>query len=378
VRSLAHAFYRHPAFIPHRLIRAAGVRRLWIRNAILTVSAATALTLCAWLDNALTIADGYGYLEHPGIFGWYLIQMIVPVAIYSTLKSATRSGKHYREIVPKTELIKFRQRVFEPMVDFVGFREPTSRALFALLFTFGFAAFAWNTFQNLFPGKLAPPDFWDSKHYIFGYVGTRFYKFYIDALLLPSVIHIFFGVVWVHLRAVRHLCKHRAVRLALFNPDKCGGFRFLADLILSPTTSGLLVSGLAFFGVVYTHRALDIETTTGILVQATVLSVFYIAPTFVLRSVLIQVKKRATREVHLLQEAHYEAVVSGELHGILLREAHEYLRYYNDISAQIDRIPNWPHLKKVSGIFGISISPALVVSLLNFATGIWRYYAGRR
>src|SRR5205807_1232599 len=99
-----------------------------------------------------------------------------------------------------------------------------------------------------------------------GYFSTRAYKFYIDALLLPSIVHTFAGIVWTNVNLVRHLSRQKRVQLAPFNPDRCGGFGFLADLILSPTISALLVSGLAFFGVVYTHRALDVSTATGVLV----------------------------------------------------------------------------------------------------------------
>lgn len=332
------------------------------------------LTLCAWKDHSFIIRNGYGYFEHPGILGWYLIQLITPVAIYATLKAATRSGKHYREVVTDGMAFNFRERIFKPMVAFVGFGTPVSRAVFALLFLVGFAGFAWNTFQNLSPGKLAPLDFWDSIHFPFGYFASRVHKFYIDALLLPSIVHIFAGIVWTNISVIRLLSKQKQVRLVPFSPDRCGGFGFLADLILSPTISALLVSSLAFFGVVYTHRAFDISTVTGILVQAAILGVFYVIPTFVLRSVLVQVKKLAGKEVYLRQEGYYEAILSEKLHGASLRDAHEYLRYFNDISSRIDGIPDWPHLAKVSRVFGISISPALISSLVSMFNMLKKLY----
>lgn len=333
-----------------------------------------ALTLCAWKDNSFIISNGYGYFEHPGVFGWYLIQLIMPVAIYSTLKAAARSGKHYREVVTHSKSFRFREQVFNPMVAFVGFGTPASRAVFALLFLIGVSGFAWNTFQNLSPGKLAPLDFWDSIHFPFGYFGSRVYKFYIQALLLPTIVHIFAGIVWANINALRLLSRKKEVRLAPFNPDKCGGFKFLADLILTPTISALLVSGLAFLGVVYTHRAFDISTVTGILIQVAILVVFYVTPTYVLRSVLVQVKKLARREVHQRQEQYYEAILSGRLRGASLRNAHEYLRYFNDISTAIDKIPNWPHLAKTSRVFSISISPAAISLLVNVGNALRKAY----
>lgn len=374
--SLAHALYRHPVFLPHRLLSAIGITRFWARNAIVTIFALVFITLSAWVDHSFFIINGYGYLEHPGIFGWYLIQLIMPVSIYVTLRAAARSEKHYREVLTDSKTFIFREQVFNPMVSFIGFRTPVSRTIFALLFLIGFSGFAWNTFQNLSPGKLAPLDFWDSINFPLGYSVSRVYKFYIHALLLPSIVHIFTGIFLTNINAIKRLCKQKEIRLALFSPDKCGGFRFLADLTLSPTISALLVSGLAFFGVVYTHRALDISTVTGILIQAIILVVFYVAPTFILRSVVVRVKKRARREVHSQQEAYYEAILSGRLQGASLRNAHEYLRYFNDITTAIDKIPNWPHLAKVSKVFGISISPAVITLIVNMINMFTKLYPG--
>jgi hypothetical protein len=360
--------------VPHRLLGAIGLTRFWAQNTALTVFAIVALTLCSWRDHSFAITNGYGYFEHPGIFGWYLIQFIIPLVIYSTLKAASRSGKHYQAVVTRNKVFSFQGRVFNPMVTFVRFGTPASRSVFALLFLIGFAEFAWNTFQNLSPGKLAPLDFWDSIHFPFGYFVSRVYKFYVDALLLPSIVHIFAGIVWTNINVIRLLSRQKEVRLAPFNPDKYGGFSFLANLILSPTISALLISGLAFFGVVYTHRTFDISTVTGILVQVTILIVFYLAPTLIFRSVLVQVKKLARREVHLRQELYYEAILSERLHGESLRDAHEYLRYFNEISITIDKIPAWPHLAKVSRVFGISISPALISLLINAGNTLRKIY----
>jgi hypothetical protein len=374
LESLAGAFYRHPAFLPHRQLSAIRLTRFWEQNAVVTTFWVVVLTLCAWKDHSFVLADGFGYFQHPGVFGWYLIQLVMPIAIYASVKMAARSGRYYRELIPPGRSFRFRERVFAPMVTFIGLGTPSSRALFALLFSLGFAAFAWNTFQNLAPGRLAPLDFWDSIHFPFGYFGSRAHKFYIDALLLPSIVHIFAGIVWSTVCAIRRLITQKKMQLAPFNPDGCGGFGFLADLILSPTIWALLVSGLAFYGVVYTHHAFDVSTVTGILVQVGIFGVFYIGPTFFIRSMLVQVKKRASREVHRRQEAYYEAILSGHLHEPALREAHDYLRYFNDISATIEKIPNWPHLAKASGALGISISPALIGSLLDLGGKIMKLY----
>lgn len=378
MKSLANSFYRHPAFLPHRLLGKVGIRRFWVRNLVVTIFVAVALTLCAWKDHSFFITNGYGYFQHPSVLGWYLVQLIMPVSIYTALKAATRTRRYYRYVTKDSRAFRFRTQVLRPMVTFVGFGTPTSRALFGFLFLIGSIAFAWNTFQNLSPGKLAPLDFWDSIHFPFGYFATRVQKFYLHALLLPSIVHIFAGIAWTNINAIRFLSKCDKLRLAPFSPDKCGGFGFLADLILTPTISALLVCGLAFFGGVYTHPSVNITTGEGFLVQLTILLVFYVGPTFVLRSVLVQLKRVAWREVHVRQEEYYQAILSGKLHGASLRDAHEYLRYFNDISATIEKIPNWPHLARVSRVFGISISPAVISLVINVGGALRRLYPSLR
>jgi hypothetical protein len=374
VDSIEKELYRLPAFAPYRLLGRVGIKTFWLRNTVFTAMFVVLLTLFAWIDQSFYIPNGYGYIQHPGVFGWYLVQLVMPVAMYRTLRAAADSKKDYEEIVTELQSLQFHECVISPLAKFVGLRTRLSRRVFALLFLLGFAGFAWNSLQNYFPGSLAPLDFWDSINFKFGYFSSRVHKFYVHALLLPSVIHMFAGIVWINIDLLRQLLKQERVRLALFNADKCGGFNFLANLILAPTVSALLVSGLAFFGVAYTHRALDTSLLVGILVQVIILIVFYVAPTLFLRSVLGKLKKMTTSDVRLQQESYYRAILSGQLQGASLRDAHEYLRYFRDISEAIDKIPNWPHLTKVSKVFGISISPALISSLIGFGNVIRKLY----
>jgi hypothetical protein len=366
--------YRLPAFFPYRLLDAAGIETFWIRNTLFTIFLVLLLTLCAWLDHSFFISNGYGYLQHPGVFGWYLVQFVMPVAIYRTLRAAVDSKGKYEEVLTEPKPLRFEEKVVRPLADFVGLRNHTSRSVFALLFLFGFAGFAWNSFQNLFPGSLAPLDFWDSIHFHFGYVGSRIHKFYLHALLLPSIVHVFAGIVWINIDFLRQLFKRNRLRLALFNADKCGGFGFLVHLILTPTITALLVSGFAFFGVAYTHRRLDASLLAGIVAQTLILIMFYVAPTFFLKSLLVKLKKVARSEVQRQQEIYYEAIRAGQLKGASLHDAYEYLRYFHDISETIDKVPNWPQLTRVSRVFGISISPTLISTLIGFGNLIRKVY----
>ena len=72
--------------------------------------------------------------------------------------------------------------------------------------------------------------------------------------------------------------------------------------------------------------------------------------------------------LYLRQQSYYAAIKSGSLAGPDLRDAHDYLRYFEDVVGKIDKIPSWPHLAKVSSAFGFSITPALIAPLINLGS----------
>lgn len=340
---------------------------------MVTAVSVVGLTACAYADQSFFLyGHGYGYLEHPGVIGWFAIQLFMPVAIFRIVVESVRNQAHFRAIERSSSDFDFDREIFKPIVRFIGLESSESRSLFSLLFTIGLGGFAWNTFQNLKPGVLAPLDFWDSIHFTYGYFGSRAHKFYMHALLLPSLVHIFSGIIWINVGALRRMIARRGVKLAPFNIDRCGGLAFLSDLILSPAMTALLVSGLAFFGVAYTHRTLDISMTMGVFVEACVLIAFYILPTLFLRSTVKKLKNLELREIYLRQEVHFEKVMSGKLHGDELRDANEYMKYFQDVTKRLDDIPLWPHFAKIFGTFSVIVSLPLITSLINFAVAIFK------
>ena len=364
--------------MPHRLLRWLGIKAFCWANALLTAIAATSLFLCSAADNSLTlIGHGYGFLEHPGIFGWFVIQLALPIAIQRALKKAVRARRCYCRLSKAHEDLGFRENLFDPLVLFIGLRTERSRALYSFLFTLGFSGFAWTMYQNQWPGRLAPLDFWDSINFFWGYALACVYKFYMHALLLPSVLHIFAGIVWYHASFLRKLVREKSIRILPFSPDHCGGIAFLADLALSPTITALILSGLAFFGVVYTHRTLDISTAIGIIVQLAVLAIFYGIPTALLRGAIRRLKLSEVSEINERQRKYYIDISEGRLRGQALRDAHEYTLYLDEIVKKIDRIPAWPHLYKVFGTLGLAITPALVLSSLNLLSQGYRIFVGQ-
>jgi hypothetical protein len=369
------AFYRHPAFFPQRILGATGISTFWVKNLLVTLFFVVSLTACAWLDGSFFLRqNGYGYFEHPGIVGWYLILLIMPVSIHKLILKAVDNKPAYNQLEISGSIFDFVRDVRQPTQEFIGLRTPLSRSVYSLLFCAGFAGFAWNTYQNLYPGTLAPLDFWDSVHFRYGYFGTRVFKFYMDALLLPSIAHIFAGIIWSNGVAIDKLMKRNAVRIAPFSADHCGGFAFLSDLILSPAVTALLISGLAFFGDVYTHRALYVSTLMGLVVVLSVLTFSYIIPTLFIRTALSKLKEVERREIYARQEIFYRQVLLRNLKGAELRDAAEYLRYFDEAIKKIDDIRNWPHLSKISGAFGFAVIPTLIspaLSLASLLTRVW-------
>lgn len=376
--TLSQAFYSHWAFAPHLLLKRVGIRTFWLCNTLLTLIAVVALLLCSSADNSILLGDrGFGFLQHPAIFGWFLIQLSVPIALQRTLGKAVRAQRYYQRLAKGGQNIEFRERAYEPLLLFIGFRSERSRLLFSLLFTVGFGGFAWNTYHNIFSSDLDTSTFWDSINFTWGYFGTRLYKFYVEALLLPSVIHIFAGIVWFHISYLNFLVEQKKVRILPFSPDRAGGMTFVADIILSPAITALLVSGVAFLGAVYAHRSFDITVAFGTIVEVSVLTVFYVLPTAFIRGVIKKLISAELSEIYECQQRYYDALLRTSLGGKLLKEAHEYSQYFQDIAERIRRIPKWPHLAKVFGAFGISITPAIAVSSLGLVSQWAEFLLGR-
>ena len=345
----------------------------YVSNAVVTAVCILGLTLAAWKDGSLFLYQkGYGYFEHPGIFGWYAIQLLMPAAIFRLVCRAVRSSQFVKQIQKPESLFDFNKDIFLPMVAFIGFKTPASRSYYSLLFLLGFSGFAWNTYQNLLPNIVIPLDFWDSINFFYGYTGTRLYKFYTHALLTPTLVHIFSGIMWVYIVALRRMLSRAEIRILPFNVDRCGGFAFASDLILSPVVAALLISGLAFFGNAYTHKQIDISTIQGGSAAIAIVLAFYVLPTFFIRSTILRLKAEEVQRLYRIQERYYQSILSNELRGDQLHDAHEYLSYFSDVMSRIDRIPNWPHVAKVFGALGFALSPAIIAAAFNIAATVFR------
>ncbi|MBV8686886.1 MAG: hypothetical protein JO238_09450 [Alphaproteobacteria bacterium] len=185
------------------------------------------------------------------------------------------------------------------------------------------------------------------------------------ALLLPSILHIFSGIVWFQASFLKRLVDNRSIRILPFSSDQCGGIAFLSNLILSPTITALVLSSLAFFGVVYTHRQLDTSMLIGVSVQVFVLAIFYGIPTALLHGGIARLKSFEIAHIKERQRFYYADISEGRLKGQALRDAHAYTTYFDEVVRKVEKIPKWPHLYQVSSTFGVTLTPALAISSLN-------------
>ena len=348
-----------------------------MQNTALGIFFILSLTWCAWRDEALFLyTSGYGYLEHPGIFGWYAIQLSMPLSIFVLLDRTMRTKRRWANLC-STANADFRSGIVEPTIRFVGFETQESRNIFGIMFSIGLAGFAWNTFQNLHPGDLAPLDFWDSISFRAGYFGTRINKFYMHALLLPSMLHIFAGIVFTQLRYMRSKFISNQLRIAPFDPDRCGGTGFLPDLILSPTIMAMILSGGAYWGVIYTHRTVDISTAMGSLVVIFTFIVFYLWPTLLLRTTMIGLRLKENQIIHAQQSQYYKLMLERQLSGKKLDEALSYLQYFEQARRKVDEVPLWPHLTRVIGTFSAAVTLPIFISIANLGLNITNIFANQ-
>lgn len=366
----SNAFYAHPAFIPHHILKGCGISGFFRQNLIVVVLFIGALTYAAWRDGSFFLgARGYGYLEHPGMLGWYIIQLWMPVTLYGLVRKAATSKDKWKRIATANGS-ELNETIVELLFAFVGFKTKASRALFALLFTIGFGAFAWNSFQNAHPGGMAPLEFWDSINFRSGYIVSRVHKFYLNALLLPSAVHLFTAVVWVQFRRLRRFTATNSVRIAPFDADRCGGLGFLSEMVLAPAITAILISGIVLFGAIYTHRILDVSTAMGAGITLAVFVIFYLLPTFSLSATIRVLKRRESDLIHDRQDTYYKSILSGNLHGDELGEAKDYLEYFDEVRQRIDSVPTFPHFAPVFGALSFAVVLPMLTAFVNLSSAL--------
>jgi hypothetical protein len=369
---LSKAIYGHPAFWLYGLLRPIGLDGICAQSAAIALGSLTLLTAAASLDSVLVLPGrDVGYLEHPNVLTFYLAQLIVPVAVWRGVMLFLAKRDAIGAVAPGAVPVA-RDAPILRFARFARLQTPLSKSLMALLVLIGLACFAWNSVQNQLPRVIVAYDFWDSSAHMWSYVTTRFYKFYIFVVLFPGLAHLFVGVIVALLLPILHAHRERRVVVLPFHQDRCGGFGFVASIILSPVVPALLICGAAALAALIVHGKLDLTPLIGLALTVVALATFYAAPTFFLARVISKAKEAKTSELVDAQRRNFADVYSGAVPPNDVEAAYHYLLYFDEVQRRIDRIPNWPHLRLAAASVGASISPALILPLINASLGLAR------
>jgi hypothetical protein len=324
--------------------------------AMLTVSAA---------DHSLTL-DGpnIGLLEHPALWGFPLIQIVLPLLLRQSLLKLQSARLRAGEIV-KVE----RQRSLMssgPIRMFLNLRDKESRLAATLIYCTGLAAVIWNTYQNQRPGIVVPYDFWDSKTYFWGFWFTRVYKLYLFVWLLPYIAMVQVAILVVMLRLVRRARVAGKLELLPFHPDGVGGLGFVASIISAPIIGTLIVGSLSTAVAFLVHQAADVTPLIGLTILIIWAVVAYFVPILFLRTDIVALKKGALEKLRTLQQANYSRVTKS--HGTdldMLSKGKEALDYFDNVCEKIQSISNYPHLKRLIGWIGFAVTTSTISSALK-------------
>jgi hypothetical protein len=317
------------------------------------------------IDGSL-ILDGrnVGLLEHPGIWVFFGLQIVLPLSIRNSLKKLLKARRRIGEITKADE--KVSDIINTPLLKFLYLQNKESRFMAAVIYCTGLTAFVWNTYQNQLPGIIVPFDFWDSKNYFWGFWITRVYKFYLLVWLLPYVAMIHISILVVTLRLIRRARLSGKLKLIPFHPDGFGGLGFMPGLVTTPIIVTLLMSSVSTAAAFEVHRAADVTPLMGLAVVVISVGIAYIVPILFLRADIISMKREAIKKLRLLQQSHYSKIIEDQnLDSEKLSNGNEALDYFEKVCSRIQSISNYPHLGRILRYAGLSLVPSIISLILK-------------
>lgn len=332
---------------------------------VIAALAMVAMLAASAVDHSL-ILDGssIGLLEHPALWGFPLLQIVLPLVIMQALHKLQMARLRGGEI------IKFERRssllIGTPIRNILNWEDKYSQIAATLIYCTGLGAFVWNTYQNQKPGVVVPYDFWDSTTYFWGFWITRVYKLYLFGWLLPYIGMIQGAILVVMLRLVRRARRAGKLKLLPFHPDGVGGLDFIASIISMPIIATLIVGSLSTAIAFLVHRAADVTPLLGLTVLIIWAVIAYFVPVLFLRSDIIAMKREALKKPRALQQANYSRVT--ESHGAdleMLSKGKEALEYFDSVCEKIQAISNYPHLKRLIGWIGFALTTSTIPTILK-------------
>jgi hypothetical protein len=318
------------------------------------------------IDGTLTLEGrSVGLLEHPGIWAFFGLQIVLPLSIRHSLKKLLRAQSKIRAISNLDD--KFSRTVITPLLMFLRLKTNESRAIGAIIFGAGLTAFVWNTYQNQLPGIIIPFDFWDSKNHFFGFWLTRIYKLYLFVWLLPYIALIHAALLMITLRLIRQARLADRFNLDPFHPDGVGGLGFVPGLITTPIIVAVLMISLPTAAAFEVHRATDVTPLIGLTIMVAWTGIAYVVPILYLRSDIVATKRATIRKLRQLQQACYSEIIKDKkLDYEKVREGNEALEYFEKICSKVSSISNYPHLKRLIGYLGLALTPSVISFTINY------------
>jgi hypothetical protein len=328
------------------------------------------LLLASAIDHSLSLPGrDVGFLEHPAIWGFLILQTAIPISLARTVNKLKHSTLENGEVSIQKE--KESDLIIPSVEEFLHLKSRGSQLAATLIYCVGLVAWGLNTYQNQFPRVIVPYDFWDSTTFVWGYALTRIYKFYLFVVLLPYLAMIQTGVLFAILRLIRRSRISGKLKLLPFHSDGLGGFGFIAGVVSKPITLTLLIGALTTTGAFIIHRAANITPVVGLLILLAWAFLTYVIPILFLRTDIVALKRDMIKKLRSVQQANYSKLFETDSSEYrVIRKEKDALEYFDLVCARVESISNYPHWKRLTAFVGLAVTPS-VFSLLFNAFGLF-------
>ena len=337
---------------------------------ILTALWAGLMFLASAIDHSLLLPGrDVGFLEHPAVWGFLVLQTVLPISLARSLKKLEYTTIENGVIVNQSATPS--GLILPSVQEFLKLQHRGGLLAAAAFYLVGVTAFVLNTIQNQFPHVMVPYDFWDSTTYMIGYVVTRFYKAYLFMVLIPYLALVHTAILVATLRVIRASRSSGALRLVPFHPDRVGGLNFVAGFISKPIILTLLVGAGTTAGAFAVHRAMDVTPATGLSILLGWALLTYLIPILILRTDIVAMKRDLTARIRQTQQMNYSKVLEGTpVEFKILEEENQASEYFDRLCTQIESISTVPHWKRLFAFVGLAATPSIVTFLFENVTSI--------
>ena len=347
-------------FFVHRWLKIGFLGQCW-----LTTGVAIAIIVIASFFDKSWILPGrnVGLLEHPGIWAFFCIQIAIPLSLRNSIKTLLKARSALRLVGALDK--KSSTELLNRLLCYLNLKTSGSKFTATALYSAGLIAFVWNTYQNQFPGKVVPFDFWDSKNYAFGFWTTRVYKFYLFVWLLPFAAFLHVGILTIGLRIIRKARNVGTLKLLPFHPDGVGGLGFVAELVTRPLLVAAALSALPTAAAFYVHREADVTPLMGLAVSVLGVTVAYLVPILMLRSDIVATKSAMLEKLRWMQQSKFAQIFeSQKLDSKIVQTENANIEGIEKLCLAIKGVSNYPHLKRLFAIITLAMTP-MISSLLG-------------